>query len=78
MVLIDPELGQLKFSFFVLSQKRQFLLLSLEFCLILLDQHILVLLELELSFLVKSVLLFSEQFLLLFLVITKEALSLRF
>ena len=71
MILINPELGQLELSFLVLSQKCKLLLLALKFGFVLFDQHIFVLLKLELSLLIKTILFFAEKFLLLFLVLTK-------
>ena len=76
MALIDSQFSQFKFSLLIFALERHLLLLSLQFSLILLDERILVFLQLNLPFLVKSVFLLPQDFLLLLLMFTKRLLRL--
>mgnify|MGYP001240169359 CR=1 FL=1 len=76
MILVDAKLGKFKLSFFILSEKGQFLGLSVKLSLILLHECILILLKLNLTLLVESVFLLSNKLLLLFLMLSDGALRL--
>ena len=72
MGLVDAELCELELSLLVLSQDCHFLLFTLHLCFELLNQCVLIVPQLKLSFLVKPVLLLPDQLLLFTLVVSEN------
>ena len=72
MRLINPESCQLQLSFFIFSKEVELLLLSFELSLVLLCQGVLIISQLKLHLIIKSIFFLSQSRLLISLVISNN------